>query len=194
MLKHCMSIFSLCVVLLCHFRLAGQDQPANDPEKFVFYEIVRADSTTKALLYHNAVSWVTVNGLNILQADSLQGIIKATNEFPVYKESGVLRKISGKVTYTMVVEVKDNRYRYHLNDFIFHYYGPDRYYNMIPTGKKKKLDDADASGWQKLWDSHRIYTTQKIQQDIASLKIKIIEKPVSTSTQSPKQKKTITWD
>ena len=151
------------------------------------------DSCSAGLLYHNAVTWGRQNSTATTTADSVAGIVRGENEFSVYKESGVLKKVSGKVSYNFMIEVKDNRYRYHFYDFIFHYYAPDRYHNIIPTGKKKKLADPDASGWQKLWDKHRAKTNERVQGDIGILKLKIVEKP-TTSAVKVESKKEVKWD
>jgi hypothetical protein len=181
-----------CFLVICLLGVS-QTQPVNQPEKYIFYEIVDVDSMAAGMLYHNAAKWLRQNSTTLHVADSLGGVLNASNEFSVFKESGVLKKISGKVTYNMVIEVKDNRYRYHFSDFVFHYYGPDRYHAMGPTGKKKKLEDPKAAGWQKLWDAHRTKTTEKIQQDIAVLKVKIKERQVQQPS-TPEPKKEVKWD
>jgi hypothetical protein len=172
--------------------LYGQD-PVNQPEKFIFYNVVKVDSASAGFLYHNALLWAKENSVKIITADSVRGIIQAENEFFVYKENGMLKKVSGKVSHSLMIEVRDNRYRYHFNEFVFHYYAPDRYHTIIPTGKKKRLEDPEASGWQKLWNSHRAKTLERAQRDIAVLKIKIIEKPIVQSA-TPEPKKEVKWD
>lgn len=175
--------------------VVAQEQPIHQPEKFIFYEVVNVDSSSRGLLYHNALTWVNHNQMSVLKKDSLEGIIQAEDEFSVYKETGLLKKLSGKVTYRVLIESKDNRYRYHFYDFIFHGYTTDRYHNSIPSGSKKNLEERKAPGWQKLWDDHREKSTTRMQQTIASLKIKIIEKPLPPKqTQVTEPKKEVKWD
>lgn len=190
------TIVIIFVLLYCSSNISAQEQPVNQPDQFVFYEVIETDtSSIVGLLYHNAMTWAKFTVNKLVTTDSLQGFIHAKNDFPVYKESGVLKKVSGRVSYEVNIEVKNRRYRYHFYNFIFHYYGPDRYHNIVPTGKKKELKEPEAPGWQKLWNKHRSTTTDQILSDIAALKAKIIEKPLP-----PKQmhiaepKKEVKWD
>jgi len=186
-------VFAFFTIILLTAK--AQTQFANNPEKYIFYEVTETDSLPAALLYHNALQWVrSLGDVTITKADSTAGKIDGKHEFFVYKEKGVTKKVSGKVSYAFMIEVKDSRYRYYFNGFIFHYYGFDRYYNTIEIGKKKRLDDAEASGWQKLWDQHRKTTTSKITTEISQLKTKIIEIPVVATPVSPEIKKEVKWD
>src|SRR6188768_2906093 len=111
--------FLLLVALVRTVTTLYGQEPTNLPEKFTFYEVVKVDSLSSGFLYRNALAWTKENNTKIITADSLRGIIQANNEFLIYKENGLLKKVSGKVTYTFMIEVKDNRYRYHFYDFIF---------------------------------------------------------------------------
>lgn len=191
----------LCILLLVLpcliLRAYSQDFPLNESGKIYFYEVVKADSLTKDFLYHNALKWVYALRNPDLQMtvkpDSLKGKIEAENELSVYSQTGVLKKLSGKVTYTSSVEVKDNLYRYTFSNFVFHYYKQDRTYKIVATGKTKDLEDSKASGWQKLWDQHRNTVFKKITGDIAQLKIAIVEVPVDPKKEQAK-KKEIKWE
>jgi len=188
----------LLLLLLCAiFSGYAQDFPLNESGKIYFYEVAKGDSLTKDFLYHNALKWFyalrSPDLQMIIKADSLKGKIDAQNELSVYSQTGVLRKLSGKVTYTSSVEVRDNLYRYTFSDFIFHYYKQDRTYKIVDTGKTKDLEDSKASGWQKLWDQHRNTVFKKITGDIAQLKIMIVEVPVDPKKEQAK-KKEIKWE
>jgi len=188
----------LLLLLLC-LVISGytQDFPLNESGKIYFYEVAKGDSLTKDLLYHNALKWLYALRNPDLQmtikADSLKGKIDAQNELSVYSQTGVLKKLSGKVTYTSSVEVRDNLYRYTFSNFVFHYYKQDRTYKIVATGKTKDLEDSKASGWQKLWDQHRNTIFKKITDDIAQLKIMIVEVPVDPKKEQAK-KKEIKWE
>ncbi len=193
--KHLTSI--LLFLLFAQLSVFGQTFPLNDAGKITFYEVVKADSLKKDFLYHNAVKWLnSLKGFDEIiteSLDSIHGKITAQNEVTVYSQTGVLKKISGKMTYQTTIEVKDNLYRYSFSGFIFHYYKQDRNYKMVAAGKTKNLEDAKASGWQKLWDKHRAKMYEKIEQDIAQLKIKIVEVPVDAAKEIAK-KKEVKWE
>lgn len=178
----------------------SQDFPLNESGKIYFYQVVKADSAKKDFLYHNALRWYySLRNPDLQMAlsllDSVKGKIEAKNEYSVYSQTGVLRKLSGKITYNSSVEVKDKLYRYTFSDFVFHYYKQDRTYKIVETGKTKDLEDLKASGWQKLWDQHRITIFKKITSDIIQLKTIIVEIPVDPKKQKElEKKKEVKWD
>ena len=148
-----------------------------------FSNVVVADSLSKQFLFSNALRWIGTLKDNdekttLSQNDSILGKVEAESSYLVYtQQAGILKKLSGRVSYKISIEVKDNKYRYHFSDFVFHYYKQDRFYNMVETGKIKSLNERSASGWQKLWDSHRSTTQNKMKEYCKQLEIKMIEKP-----------------
>jgi len=52
---------------------------------------------------------------------------------------------------------------------------------MVESGKTKSLNEPSASGWQKLWDSHRSTTRNKMKEYCKQLELKMIEKPETLS-------------
>jgi len=146
-----------------------------------FSNVVVADSLSKEFLFRNAQRWVnTIKDEKIVlsQNDSILGKIEGESSYLVYtQQAGILKKLSGRVSYKISIEVKDKKYRYHFSDFVFHYYKQDRYYNMVETGKVKSLNEQSASGWQKLWDYHRTITQNKLKEYCKQLEIKMVEKP-----------------
>lgn len=149
-----------------------------------FSNVVVADSLSKQFLFRNALSWVsTLSDKTVLaQKDSILGKVEAESSYLVYnQQAGILKKLSGRISYKISIEVKDNKYRYHFSNFLFHYYKQDRNYNMVETGKTKSLNEPTATGWQKLWDSHRATTQKKMKEYSNQLEVKMIEKPETPS-------------
>ena len=191
-------IFSITLLTSISSIGIGQVLPIDTTGKVTYYEIVEAPTLKKELLYENALTWVeALKGIEdkvvIETADILAGKIVAKNEFPLFSQTGVLKKLSGKISYQMTIEMKDNLYRYKFTDFVFHYYKQDRTYKIVATGKTKKLEDPKAAGWQKLWNKHRAQTAAKIQTDLTELKIQMVTVPVSPAKEAEK-KKEIKWD
>jgi hypothetical protein len=175
-----MKTFLLIVVLGISLWANGQSASISSTS-FDFSNVVVADSLSKQSLFHNAVNWVSDlkdEKTKLSQNDSILGKIEGESSYLVYtQQAGILKKLSGRVSYKISIEVKSNKYRYRFSDFIFHYYKQDRYYNMVETGKVKSLNEQSASGWQKLWDSHRATTQNKMKEYSKLLEIKMIEKP-----------------
>ncbi len=149
---------------------------------FVFSNVVIADSAKKEFLFQNAKKWITTlahgnENMKLDLMDSIEGRIVAKSSYFVYSQTGILKKISGTVNYRVSIEVKDNKYRYEFSDFVFHYYKQNRYYNMVETKEVKPLAEPNALGWQKLWESHRLTTFNKMKEHTKELEIKMIEKP-----------------
>jgi hypothetical protein len=61
---------------------------------------------------------------------------------------------------------------------------------MVKTGKTKPLEETEAAGWQKLWTQHRKTVFSLVNQQIAGLKIKMIETPDTNN--KPTEKK-VDW-
>lgn len=166
-------------------QLSGYAQPAAlEPEtqKVEFTNVVVADSLPKNLLFQNAMRYVASLKNNdekfeLKLKDSIDGKVYGQCSFFAYSQTGILKKISGTITYQLAIEVKDKKYRYHFNNYVFHYYKQDRYYNMVATGKTKSLEELNASGWQKLWMSHRSFTIAKMQDNVKQLELKMAEDP-----------------
>jgi hypothetical protein len=153
-------------------------------EKVEFTSIAIVDSMAKPLLFHNLHSWLELLHQNEEQVvvemkDSINGKVTGRSQFFVYSQTGILKKVSGKITYNLSLEVKDNKYRYRFSDFIYHYFKENREYKIVETGKTKPLEEKEAPGWQKLWAKHRATCYAKLKEDIELLKATMKKRPVS---------------
>ena len=181
-----LNFVSMALIVTIHLNSYGQPSSLEaETEKVEFSDVVLADSLAKQLLYQNAMKWIGLLKYNeekfeLKLKDSIDGKLYGQSTFFVYSQTGILKKISGTITYQLSIEVKDKKYRYQFSDYVFAYYKQDRYYNMVPTGKTKSLQELNASGWQKLWTSHRSYTMNKMQANIKQLELKMAEDPKKT--------------
>jgi hypothetical protein len=191
-------IFAL--TFITHSFVQSQGLPFNNSGKIEMTEVVQLDSINKKfLLYQNAMVWLSSfpsdeTKITKQEKDEATGSIKCEFQFPVYTQTnvGVLKKINGMITYSFNLDVKDHKYRYSFTNFIYHYYKQDRNYKYVDTGKKKNLEDMKASGWQKLWDKHRLLTAKKIEKDINSLKATLLTIPSEAIKTEPK--KEVKWE
>ena len=177
--RHPIVILSMLFLLTAQLGRA-QFLPLNGSGKSGVTEVVTVEGFPKAILYTHEVKWLKgmtgVEGkLSSVAKDSLAGSISGNFEFPVYAQSGILRKMAGAISYHFTVETKDEKYRYAFTDFLFHYYVQDRNYKMVKTGKTKFLEDPKAAGWQKLWTDHRKTASTRVKHQIDELKLRMVE-------------------
>jgi hypothetical protein len=137
--------------------------------EFKFSEVVKADSVKSETLASKAKAWLIAKKFSEIDT-SATSTLKGNSWYKVYQKGAVSKQIHGTITYNLVLEIKDNKYRYTFDDFVFHYHKPGRNQVMVPTGKTKPLTDEKAEGWQKTWEKHKSYTKQQIKILIADLK------------------------
>ena len=174
-LLHC--ALALGAGLLAARPAAAQALPLDERGKVSFYNVVKADSLGAGTLYGHAKTWLRRRGYALATADSAAGRLVATHALSVYDRGYLTKKLHGKVRYQVLVEVKDGRYRLQFNDFVFAYCHEDRAYCLVPTGQTKPLEEPVASGWQKLWQSHRQDTLLGITGLTAELKTAMLTLP-----------------
>lgn len=171
-----------CLIALTPLFTNSQSLPVDETGHIVYIDVIKADSLSKDLLFHNAEEWAASlekekeSETVITFTDSLGGELSGHSSFFVYTQSGVFRKLSGKVSYSFTVEVKDSKFRYQFRDFTYHYYTKDRYFQPVETNRQKKLEDAKAAGWQKQWEQCKIDTHRRMVYLIKDLKTQMFEK------------------
>ena len=147
--------------------------PLDEHGKVVFYEVVSRENTPKEALYAAALGWLGANAPDYREGREADGSayrFTANRQFPVYAKGYVSKQLHGTISYRLTLELKDGRYRYYCNDFVFHYHKMDRNYQVVPTGRTKPLEDAKAPGWQITWKSHQEATAQAMNALAADLK------------------------
>jgi hypothetical protein len=180
-MKNTLLFVFFLATLLCQAQLLPKDEAG----KVVFEDIVKADSIKSLLLYTNGMKWITDSGYQIVSGDGSK--ITATQQFPVYDKGYVTKKLHGKISFSLSIEVKDGKYRYRFSDFVFAYYKEDRTYHFVPTGKKKPLEEASAQGWQKLWENHKKTTLTIIESQIKQLQTAMLVVPKPAAQKSKKE-------
>jgi hypothetical protein len=182
------------LILMSHLVFCQYDLPFNSSGKIEVAGIEKADSLKKDQIFQRASAWFASigdknNKMTILERDSVNGKIMGQFKFIVYSQTGLLTKIQGAVSYTLSVEVKEFKYRFIATDFVYHYYAQNRNYEMVETGKKKMLEEKNASGWQKTWRHCKLATGEKVQGQINGIKMAmIVKKPVpSMAAVDPKK-------
>jgi hypothetical protein len=169
--------------------------PLNSSGKIEVLEVVRMDSLVKEELFQRAITFFNDESdpnfkLTSMEKDSVNGKMKGDFQIIVYVQTGVLKKIQGAVSYSLALEVKDGKYRYDFTGFVYHYYAQNRNYQTVDTGKRKMLEDAKATGWQKAWDHCRSTTASKVKAQIISIKAAMATKRPSSAVAAVESKKT----
>jgi hypothetical protein len=144
-------------------------------EEFKFSEIVKTDSLKAEVLSSKGKAWIISHKFSNVDTSSASGF-KGDSWYRVYQKGVVSKQMHGTITYKLLLEIKDNKYRYTFTDFVFHYHKQDRNLVMVPTGKTKSLNDPKAEGWQKTWEKHKAYSKKQMEVLIADLK-KSMEEP-----------------
>ena len=186
---------TIFIFLLISLGGYAQDFPLDPKGGIVYQEVVEVDSMKKEQLYQNALKWIQFLSQEdenlITRRDSIAGSIFIQSSFIVYTQSGIFRKVSGKIHYSISLDVKNDKYRFNFSDFVFHYYSETRNYMMMDNHKTKQLEEPVATGWQKLWNKHRETVNTKIRHNIRTLKQKMTEKEPVVSRKPAE--KTVEW-
>jgi hypothetical protein len=191
-IKKTTMLITLMIVALCSRGQSGL--PINSSGKIEIANVVNMDSVKKGELFQRSVNFIAdVSDPNFkvmsVEKDSVNDRISAGYQIMIYVQSGVLRKLQGAVSYSLMLEVKDGKYRYTFTDLIYHYYGQNRNYVTVDTGKKKKLEEMKASGWQKAWNECKATTASKIQKQIISIKTAMATRKTSLPVAAAEPKK-----
>ncbi len=181
-------VMALCIVF---HQADAQTVLPLEAGKVVYYDIVEADSLSREILSENAHRWLSAqNFASIADSVTADGYkLVANNQLPVYATGYVSKKQNGIVTYNLLIELKNGKYRYRFSDFVFHYYRENRNYKLISTGKTKPLEENTASGWQKTWEYNQKLTHQTINALIETLKKEMQHHPAAEKTTVAKEEK-----
>jgi hypothetical protein len=191
-LKKTMMMFALLISTM--YGRAQSGLPINSSGKIEITDVVNIESVNKADLFQrsdNFIADLSDPNFKILsvEKDSANGKINAAYQIMIYAQTGVLKKVQGAVSYSLTLEVKDGKYRYTFTDFVYHYYGQNRSYQTVDTGKKKKLEEMKATGWQKAWNDCKATTASKVQKQIVSIKTAMTTRKFSPPVAAVEPKK-----
>ena len=95
----------------------------------------------------------------------------------------------GRLSYTLLIEVKDNRYRYLITDFVFHEYERNRYGRFEEKRNSEKAIEPLLKNPDKKWENHSQTILEKMESEITKLKEDLETIPVGE-----KQKKKVEFN
>lgn len=119
----------------------------DENNKYIFYQIVTQADSPADSLYKRALTSVKKKSpsdkLKFKDQDKEKATVYATGNVLVAKKSVIAMHPDAGIDFTMVIEVKDNRYRYWFTDFYVVPQQRDRFANFVPVpGKKEPLETA----------------------------------------------------
>jgi hypothetical protein len=113
---------------------AEQVLPVDDHGKFIYYEVVNANATSKEILHARALAFFKKkNGPTKFLSLKGDSAVLGTGKFVINKTVLVMSHPSGEVLFNCQVETKNDRYRFWLTDFSFIPYQRDRYGNFVAS-------------------------------------------------------------
>lgn len=188
-----MKIFgALCVILFTLVKsLQAQEEAffaTDEAGKYVLAEVVDSVRIPKEEMTGNATLFMQEH-MQGVQASAGDGVpqVTATGSFPVYKKASLGKHQDGVINYRLIVEVKDNRYRYVIRDFVFVPYERNRYGQFeAQKGKDVPLETEVSKLNRKQWEAHRRSAFEFAVSLGEDLKVCMLKK---CGTSSPKKSK-----
>ncbi|MDX2188888.1 MAG: DUF4468 domain-containing protein [Bacteroidota bacterium] len=148
--------------------------------KIIFYEIVTVDTVSRDTLWKNARVWLrsllTEKGDKVTSEEFMFGTLEASTSFNVFIPSVISKIPHGKISYDVILEIKDKKYRYTFTNFKFYKYKQNRQLKYDLTKEMKPLEDEKYFGSQGVWNSHRAELKRRVEGQILQLKKQIVVK------------------
>ena len=157
--------------------------PTNELGQLTYSEIVPVENASKELLFTNALNYLESlvdNHKNLkkgpyVSEDSTELYLPLA--YTVYKDFPV-HSPHGKIKYQFKVSVKEGRYRYVADSFVFYYLERNRYGKFVEVkGKSKSLEEPFYKGNQKLWEKHKQGTREKVELLVETLRAEMMIPP-----------------
>ena len=124
-------LYVTCFLLFAAVACFSQEKPLSYDErgKLIYYEVVSDKPFNADTLYANAAAFLRRKKLSSIKLD--QGQSTAQGKMIISKTAFKVGHPSGEVSYNFVFEVKGEKYRFWLTDFLFFPYERDRYANFV---------------------------------------------------------------
>ncbi|MEO3407912.1 DUF4468 domain-containing protein [Mucilaginibacter sp. CAU 1740] len=142
-------LFAFAGLLFSVSAFAQKDSLALDENnKYIYYKTADQSGAVADTLYDRALSFLTKaytkKELKLVKADKSGNALNGAGVFVINKKNFFGgNSEGGELAYTIKVEVRDNKYRYWLTDFVYQPYQRNRYGNSeIMHGKDIALEKA----------------------------------------------------
>ncbi|RYZ96336.1 MAG: DUF4468 domain-containing protein [Sphingobacteriaceae bacterium] len=178
----------LCIVVKVTTASAQTDSLSFDENnKYIYYQVATEAGLNADTLYNRALFFLKTaypsERLKLSKDSKTTGTLTGNGGFMVQKKALVSTRPDAKVKFTLVIEVKDNKYRYWFTDLVLVPYQRDRYANFVPVlGKDVPLEN----GYRKLGQKDTDDYLEKVLINCRSISSKLRTFMVNTST-TPKE-------
>ncbi|MES2277445.1 MAG: DUF4468 domain-containing protein [Bacteroidota bacterium] len=179
----------LAMMLAGKFALAQKELVTLDEHnKYIFYQVADMPGVTADTLYNRTMGGLKTNKLfkGIKPVVTAGSSITLKSKFTLYSSLTVAKHEVGDISYTLVTEFKDGKYRYWLTDFVFMPYQRTRYgvYAKIPNGDMT-LEVVKTKYDAKIFDSY-LEQIAKYGKDLGDEMKIYTATPIKTKPQPPK--------
>ncbi len=163
--------------LLLFFPVWAQTSlPLDERGKISYVEIVEAPAVSESQLFQNAKEFAGQLSVRdsrkkflVVDEDSLS--VSSRGSYSVKNMLTIGKRIDGVVSFNVNIQVREGRYRYIINDFIFQEYAKNRYGKFMPVkGKTRPLESGITGPNKKQWEAYQNSTDERIQELILALK------------------------
>ena len=115
----------------------------DERNKFIYYQVVDRPGVSADSLSKQALGFVNSFFGNKKEKTGNDTSIKVRSYFETYSALAFAKHESGRITFELSIEIRNNKYRYWLSDFVFTPYERDRYGMFVPVvGKDLALEKA----------------------------------------------------
>ncbi|KIO75734.1 hypothetical protein TH53_19015 [Pedobacter lusitanus] len=112
----------------------GEVLEKDERGKYIHYEVITGNSVPVDSLIYRAKLFFKQKKLTGIKSDST--FFERSGRFIINKTAFVLSHPSGELWYNLTFEIKGEKYRFWLTDFVFIPYHRDRYGNFVPSTVK----------------------------------------------------------
>ncbi len=136
----------LLAVLLLGFQSAFAQKSLlglDENNRYIYYQVVDRPGLAADSLGKLALGFVTSSFANKKEKSANDSSIKVRAYFETYSALAFAKHESGRITFELSIECRNNKYRYWITDFVFTPYERDRYGMFVPVvGKDVALENA----------------------------------------------------
>ncbi|MBT28727.1 MAG: hypothetical protein CMO01_03620 [Thalassobius sp.] len=177
-------LFLLSSILYLNTTSTGQKNifPFDDTGNILYYKVVDTpennteELTKKAKEFFKA--WYELKDkkfekliskkYSYLTFNEEEKVFESKQEYVIYP-GRFLKHAKGAVSYKLVVELKDNKYRYYINNFVFHPYELNRYGKYAPASGKSVALNMITLKDELLQESDCLQLEEALQKNITML-------------------------
>ena len=147
--------FIIIITLLLTSALMAQEEvrepqvPMDKTGKLITYREVVQEEGNQKELFNRSIYWVNEfykNPVSVTKVrDETNGVVKGQHQFRIYNYEGDVKSDAGLVMYNFIIELKEGRYRYTVDNFVH------KKASRFPA--ERWLDKEDPA-YSPTWDSY----------------------------------------